>query len=83
MTVPNHHGADPVLRHMDSDMDKVVTGLYMLEKLLPGPLSPLPSPGSIYLHGEIFMDNKKTRKDEWKGFNEYQQTGNNDSPFDA
>jgi hypothetical protein len=40
-------------------MDKVVSGLHMLENLLPGPLSPLLPPRSIHLHGEILMENRK------------------------
>jgi hypothetical protein len=40
-------------------MDKVVSGLHMVENLLPGHLSPLLPPGSIHLHGEILMENRK------------------------
>ena len=52
---------DPVLRPTNSDFDKVVSGLHMLEILLPGPLSPLLPPGSTHLHGEILMGNRKKR----------------------
>ena len=51
--------SNPVMRPTDSDMDKAVSGLHMLENLLPGPLSPLLPPGSIHLHGEILMENRK------------------------
>jgi hypothetical protein len=50
---------NPVVRPTNSDMNKVVSGLHMLENLLPGPLSPLLPPGSIHLHGEILMENRK------------------------
>jgi hypothetical protein len=40
-------------------MEKVVSGLHMLENLLPGPLSPLLTPRSIHLHCEILMENRK------------------------
>jgi hypothetical protein len=42
-------------------MDKIVSILQMLESLLPGPLSPSLSPGSIHLHGEILMENRKNQ----------------------
>jgi hypothetical protein len=51
--------SNPVLRLTESDMEKVVSGLHMLENLLLGPLSPLLQPGSIHLHGEILMENRK------------------------
>jgi hypothetical protein len=51
--------SNPVLRPNNSDINKVVSGLHMLENLLPGPLSPLLPPGSIHLHGEILMENRK------------------------
>jgi len=51
--------SNPVLRPTESDMEKVVSSLHLLENLLPGPLSPLLPPGSIHLHGEILMENRK------------------------
>jgi hypothetical protein len=51
--------SNPVMRPTDSDMDKAVSGLHMLENLLPGPLSPLLPPGSIHLHSEILMEKEK------------------------
>jgi hypothetical protein len=68
VTVPKHHGANfphhcipanPVLRPTNLEMDKVVSGLCMLENLLPGPINPLLPPRSIHLHGEILMENRK------------------------
>jgi hypothetical protein len=51
--------SNPILRPTELDMEKVVSGLLMLENLLPGPLSPFLPLGSIHLHGEILMENRK------------------------
>ena len=40
-------------------MVKAFSGLDMLHNLLPAPLSPLLPPGSIHLHGEMHMNNRK------------------------
>ena len=47
------------MRPTDSDMVKAFSGLDLLHNLLPAPLSPLLPPGSIHLHGEMHMNNRK------------------------
>ncbi len=56
---PTSLRSNPVLRPTKSDIEKVISGLHMLKNHLPGPLSPLLPPGSIHLHGENPMKNRK------------------------
>jgi hypothetical protein len=59
---PASFRSNPVLQPTNSDMDKFVSGLHLLENHLSGPLSPLQPPGSIHLQGEILMENRKNHK---------------------
>jgi hypothetical protein len=75
---------DPVLQPSNSDMDKVNTGLYMLDNLLPGPLRPLLPPGFIHLHGEILLENGKNTGVKYsleKHCNWYPQTNPKKNPI--
>jgi hypothetical protein len=51
--------SNPFLRPTNLDIDKVVSGLHMLENLLSEPLSPLLPLGAKHMHGEIPMENRK------------------------